>query len=400
MMKFWIFWTCVFFLLNLNAKAQHKTTADAQIPVLAWYGIIPEETTLSRYKEMREAGITHNFTGFHNADAMQKALDIALKAGVKIIVSCPELEDEPEKTVKRFMKHPAVAGYFLRDEPSKADFKHLGEWARRIRAVDDKNFCYLNLLPNYASAEQLGYNTYREYVKGFDQEVPLQLLSFDHYPVIGESGNSIRENWYENLEIFAAEAVLAKKPFWAFALAVAHDPYPIPTMAALRLQVYSNLAYGAQGIQYFTYWTPVSDTWNFHHGPITADGKRTEVYDKIKDMSKEIKDLSHVFLGAKVQGVWHTGENIPTGTTRLTQLPDVVHELETTGTGAVVSLIENNKKKFLVIVNRDLTQKMKLRIKTNEQVNKILKNGAAVNASIYADEIFIEPGDVTIYQLN
>src|SRR5437868_3488260 len=81
-----------------------------------------------------------------------------------------------------------------------------------------------------------------------------------------------------------------------FALTVAHGPYPIPTIEQLRVQVFSDLAYGAQGIQYFTYWTSKSDTWNFHEAPIDVSGKRTAVYDRVKQMNAEIRALSPVFL--------------------------------------------------------------------------------------------------------
>jgi len=290
---------------------------------------------------------------------MAKALKIAQKTGVKMIIACPELKTDPEKTVNRFMHHPAVAGYYLRDEPGRKDFKDLGDWAKRIRALDDKHYCYLNLLPNYADENQLGVKTYREYVNIFIKEVPLQLLSFDHYPVIGDSSGSIRENWYENLEIFSDEAAKANKPFWAFALTVAHGPYPIPTLAMLRLQVYSNLAYGAQGIQYFTYWTPKYTPWNFHNGPITLESKRSEVYDKMKLMNSEIQNLSPVFLGAKLVSVAHTGKSIPLGTKRLLELPKPIQVLETEGIGAVVSVLEKGSDSFLIVVNRDLVKTMK-----------------------------------------
>lgn len=158
---------------------------------------------------MKETGITHSFTSYPDADAMQRALDTAQAAGVKLIVSCPELEKEPEATVKRFMNHPATAGYFLRDEPNTESFAELGQWAKRIRATDDAHFCYLNLLPTYASLEMLKADSYRDYVHRFDQEVPLQLLSFDHYPVVGRT---LRPDYYENLEIFSDEARLAGKP--------------------------------------------------------------------------------------------------------------------------------------------------------------------------------------------
>jgi len=40
---------------------------------------------------------------------------------------------------------------------------------------------------------------------------------------------------------------------------VPHIVYPQPEMSHLRIQAYTNLAYGAQGLEYFTYQTPVND---------------------------------------------------------------------------------------------------------------------------------------------
>ena len=287
--------------------ATPKIESTGELPILAWHSIPADSTTLERFLEMKDIGINTHFSGYPDADAMERALDLAEQAGIKIIISCPELSEEPEKTVIRFMNHPALAGYFLRDEPNTSAFPELAAWAKRIRATDDNHFCYLNLLPTYAPLDMLQAESYRDYVHRFDQEVPLQLLSFDHYPIVGDH---YRPDWYENLEIFSDEARKAGKPFWAFALATAHDPYPIPDLSHLRLQMYSNLAYGAQGLQYFTYWTPGKNpNWNFHHGPIGLDGKRTDVYDKIKTLNTELQALSGVFLGAEVISVRHTGDS-------------------------------------------------------------------------------------------
>ena len=374
-----------------------KLQATGEMPILAWHSIPSDCTTLERFREMKETGITHSFTSYPDADAMQRALDTAQAAGVKLIVSCPELEKEPEATVKRFMNHPATAGYFLRDEPNTESFAELGQWAKRIRATDDAHFCYLNLLPTYASLEALKADSYRDYVHRFDQEVPLQLLSFDHYPVVGRT---LRPDYYENLEIFSDEARLAGKPFWAFSLATAHDPYPIPDLAQMRLQMFSNLAYGAQGLQYFTYWTPGKNpNWNFHHGPIGLDGKRTDVYDKVTELNREIKALTGVFLGAKVLSVRHTGDTIPQGTTPLAELPASVKKLQTTGTGAVVSELQNGDNRCLVIVNRDFNDRMQLDIELDPSAKRILKDGSIVPASLYSSTLMVEPGDVVIYML-
>lgn len=380
----------------MAANGQGKLEAKGEMPILGWHGIPYSEASVERYRELKDAGFTHHLSSAPDVAAQIEMFDMAAEAGIREIAACPELHSDPEKTVKRLMDHPALAGYFLRDEPSRADFAELGAWAKRIRATDDGHFCYLNLFPNYAPNEVLRTDSYREYVHLFDQEVPLQLLSFDHYPIVGET--EIRPEWYENLEIFSDEAKKAGKPFWAFALATAHVPYPVPTMAALRLQVYSNLAYGAQGIQYFTYWTPaINPNWDFHTGPIGLDGKRTEVYDKVKAMNAEIKNLTGVFLGSEVVSVAHTGQFVPRGTKRLASLPEPFEVLQTTGTGAVVSQLRNGDRSFLVIVNRDFNEPMGLTVACDDSVKRILKDGSIVPAGAYTPTLEVEPGDAVIY---
>lgn len=390
----------IFVIVYMTACGQteiEKAEAAGQIPVLAWYSIPHDQTSLKRYLELKEAGITHNLSFFPDAESMKAAFDTAALAGIKMVAYCPELKTKTEETVRQFMDHPALAAYMLRDEPNRKDFPELGEWAKKIIAIDNEHFCYLNLFPNYASEEQLGTKTYKEHVDLFIEEVPVQILSFDHYPVVGDS---LRPNWYENLEIFSEAARKAGKPFWAFALSVAHGPYPIPTIAQLRLQVFSDLAYGAQGIQYFTYWTPYDTAWKFNNAPLSLEGKRTDSYDRVKQMSSEIKSLSYIFLGARVLSISHTGNSIPVGTRPLTELPPPVKNLKTEGTGAVVSVMENGKYNYLVIVNRDFLKPMKLTIDCDKGVFKINKDGSEVNADAYQETLEMDPGDIAVYGWN
>ena len=365
------------------------------LPVLGWYSIPEDQISVQRFTELRRSGLTHSFSFFDSDTVMKKALDSAAVAGVKLIAACPGLRARPEATVRQLKNHPALAGYFLVDEPAPEAFQALGEWVRKIQRADPDHFCYINLLPNYADMQQLGVKDYRAYVHRFITEVPVRLLTFDFYPVVGDT---IRPGWYDNLEVFSDEARKAGKPFWAFALATAHADYPIPTLAQLRLQVYSNLAYGAQGIEYFTYWTPESTTWDFHRGPITRLGQRTEVYDRIKQINKEIQALSEVFVGAQVISVSHTGAVIPNGTHRLGKLPAPITSLETGGSGAVVALLENKGWEYLLVVNRNFKNAMPIRISCTPFVQRILKDGSAVAADRYVDRLQVAPGDVVIYR--
>lgn len=388
---------CAALLCCTGAVAQEKLAASGEIPIVAWHGIPASEATVERFSELKQMGATINFRSYPDAESVAKALDAARKAGIKLIISCPELHDRPEATVRRFMDHPALAGYFLRDEPLCSDFPALGAWAKRIQAVDSDHFCYLNLFPNGPKEhlDALGVKSYREYVSRFNEEVPMQFLSFDHYPI---TYDGMKEEWYENLEEFSDEAKKAGKDFWAFAMSTQHWKYPHPTLATLRLQMFSDLAYGAQGLQYFTYWTPVnSEGFDYQFGPIGLDGKRTPAYDLVRQVNQEIKALSGVFAGADVQWVRHTGKRIPRGTQRLTLLPEPVRVLETEGTGAVVSLLKNGGHTFLVIVNRDYEAPMRLTFSADPAVKRILKDGSIVPADAYTPVSSVDPGDVAIY---
>jgi hypothetical protein len=392
--------------ISLNCFSQEKLKNDGEIPIMT-YGGIPEGTP-ERYRELKESGIDICWT-WAGIEEAQKSLDIAHKAGVKLMLCSPELKTDTEKAVKSVMNHPALAGYVLADEPSVSEFKQLSEWVKKIQAIDSKHFCYINLLPNYATFHQLGMDdkdlygvpSYREYLEIFVREVPTGFISFDHYPVVEEDGvGHLREQWYANLEDVRSVSQKNGIPFWAYTLSVAHRIYPVPTVGALRLQMYSNLAYGAQALQYFSYTGAGYE--DYHHSPVSFV-KRTEVYDRIKLVNHEIKTLSGVFLNSKVKGVWHTGKETPSPwlTARMREenphaIPPV-KLLQTSDGGAVVSLLEKGNSHFLVIVNRDHQNPMKLTLITDDTVKKVQKDGTIVPASIYASTMEVDPGDAAIY---
>lgn len=383
-------------LLTKPASAQEKLESKGHIPILGWYSIPPEEATSARYLEMKEAGFDISFSFLGSPQDVQKSLDAAHQAGMKIVISCPELKNETEKIVKRFMDYPALAGYFLRDEPAVDAFADLGNWAKRVNAVDPKHFCYVNLFPNYATPLQLGTTDYREYVNKFAKEVPLHFLSFDSYPLTSAEG--VYEKWHQNLEIFSDEAKKVNKPFWGFAQSVLFDnKHEDPTLATMRVQMFTNLAYGAQGLQYFTYWTPVSSAEDFRGGPITLEGKRSTVYDNIKTLNQEIKSLAGVFYGAKVKSLQFFGNTIPVGTKRMSVLPAPIRVFATEGKTALVSFMENGGKQFIVIVNTDYRKKLSLTVSGDPSLKRVLKDGSIVPASAYASTIDVEAGDVVIY---
>jgi hypothetical protein len=167
-------------------------------------------------------------------------------------------------------------------------------------------------------------------------------------------------------------------------------------LSTLRLQVFSDLAYGAQAIQYFTYWTLYDPAVGYNNAPISSAGVKTGVYAIMQQMNKEINAISGIFSGAKVITVSHTGD-LPLGTKPLGRLPKPIKSLKTDGLGAVVSVMQNNLKTYLVVVNRDFTAPMALTINCAQGVSQILKTGVSIPQHSNNQTVNIEPGDVAIF---
>jgi hypothetical protein len=369
-------------------KDKNAQSKDS-IPILGWHSMPDEYATVDRYREMKEAGFTVSFSFSTDLKVVQRELANAQTAGMKLVAHVGY--ENPEILVKEIKDNRALFAYALKDEPFCSDLPTLAAGVKKIQAIDKKHYCYINLFPSYVDEKALG-DTYSNYVQRFIDEVGTGLLSFDNYPIVK---NVVREGWYQNLEVIAEKSRKANIPFWAFALSTAHADYPIPTTAHLRLQMYSNLAYGAQCLQYFTYWCPGTDTWNFHEAPISQDGKKGVVYYRVKEVNNELQKRAFVFVHSKVLGLWHTGTTIPTGTTRLTSLPDKVQSLDTQGNGAIVSLIKKNNWVYMVVVNKSLDSIMPLNISFKKDVERIAPDGTISVLNSYQNSV--EAGGAEIF---
>ena len=351
------------------------------VRIVSWGGISAEKAD-TLYSLAKECGFDTHLGLYSTQEKALASMDAAERTGIGIIINFPQLKDSTDAAVAMIKDHPALVAYHIKDEPVVADYQWLSGLCKKIESIDTLHPCYVNLLPNWS----WGVEEYRANIEGFASEFDLPFYSFDNYPVIEVDGaTQIRPDWYRNLEEFSAMARRHGKPFWAFALAKAHsitEPqvavYPEPTLGHLRLQVFSNLLYGAQAIQYFNF-TGIVD-------PATCQKK--SAFDLIKQVNSEIRAYSSVFAGCTVLGLWHIGESIPNGTERLVEMPHKrVKSISVTGRdeckssraegvegidegiskesdgGAVVALIENAGKTYLAVQNRSCTHPAALDIR-------------------------------------
>jgi hypothetical protein len=378
-------------------------------------------------KDMVDAGVTHiwfatfnhtEVSGAQTADMsvripkVRAVLDICQEYGLKAIVPFADAGHRDWEAIvngsldvsglfSQLSTHPAVFAWAGIDEPAndQTQFNFIASLKALVASYDSNHPLYNNLLPNYASGLTAAAS-YRSYVHNYLQTVHPPFLSFDSYPLTGQAA-SVEQGFYENLQIIADEAKAEGIPFWAFANTSAFASQSAPTRQNLRFQVFTNLAYGAQCIQYFAWWTGDA---NFHtalFGEATT-GNRTAYYDEVKVVGLEIKNLSRVFKDATVQQVWfHAGSGLqPRGTVAfdVANLPDVFKSF-TIGEGgrALISLMEKGDKNYLVIVNGSPAFDLRLNVETAGSVREITKNNTAVYASGVQPKT-LTGGDILIYE--
>lgn len=361
-------------------------TEDVEFPIVAWTGIDAVDAA-RKFPPMKQAGF-NIYLGWYDTQAeVMSVLDAAEAAGVKLIVSSDELFSNISGVVKQMKDHKALYGYHLKDEPEVSDIGYLAQMVKQIAKADPNHPSYINLYPNWAWG---GVNGYKNNVKSYLSQVPVSFVSFDHYPIREKGGvTTLREEWYKNLEDIRTTSREKGIPFWAFALSLSHNLdgylYPVPSIAHLRLQQFSNLVYGCQGFQYFTYWGV------YHETP-------TVVYDRVKTVNAELQSLAPVFYGASVKSVFHTGKKIPQGTTALTYLPTGINSFTSGDAGVVFSYLENEGKGYAAIVNKDFTYPQSVSISFGPGVVQMLKDGTTIEP--VSGKISIPAGDILVYRLS
>ena len=388
--------------------------AEVSLPIVGWGAFSQKIASAECYCEAKDAGFTWLTQWCDSPNNAGRLLLEAEKAGVKLIIGFKEDTEKMmdwAKALTTIAKNsPALGYYYISDEPHIREAESIRDCVKLYDSLDPVHPCYVNLYGSVCDfwnrrddefqKKLTGCSTYTEYIRRFYDIVPLKMISFDTYPILSFKPLAdsslrlhgervfLRERWYETLEATRALAQERKIPMFAFALATAHRHYrsrhyPVPTMEHLRLQHYSNLAYGAQALQYFRCVT-----------------RRDPVYERIREMNKEIQARAYVFVGCEVVGVWHTGINVPIGTKRLKNefLPPFVKSFSVPDGGtALVSWLRNNGREYLMVVNRDPNDDITLKAKFVNGVEFVRRDGSRAQASTYSDTFWLDPGDTVIF---
>lgn len=283
--------------------------------------------------------------GFPGGGALDDAAAIQLKEGGWNVVWCHENEldaahrhglrgmlvsdllrpgtlEDPQQTaaldalISRVSGHPGFYTYHLTDEPSASAFPALGRLVAYLRERDPAHLSYINLLPTYASNEQLGTKgetipAYQDHLRQYVETVRPALLSYDHYQF---TNNGDQAGYFLNLALMRDQSLASGIPFMNIVQASAWGPTPlaspsgprVPEPEELRYLVNTTLAYGAQGISYYVYCYPD------HLGGIARpDGTTTPLYTELKTQNPEFVRMARELQPLRSLGVFHTGMHPP-----------------------------------------------------------------------------------------
>lgn len=284
-----------------------RATPRSPFLLTFWCGPPLADFDDARAAEIAAAGFTVVGTpcqgGFDPA-LNRRALDTAQRHGLRAWVhdhrfapaasTAPDWPASAQAAAAEYANHPALAGYFVDDEPTVGEFEPVAAAVAALRAADPHHVAYVNLLPDYIPPDGLGAPSYETYVEQFIATVRPQLLSYDYYPFGHEKD---RSTFFANLAVMRAAALRHDLPFMLIVLAMPHGPYRDPSEAELAWQVHHALAYGARGVSYFAYWTPPGDAeWNNRYGLI-ENGRPTAHYFQVMRLNRELQALAAALDG-------------------------------------------------------------------------------------------------------
>jgi hypothetical protein len=205
--------------------------------------------------------------------------------------------------IDQFKKSPAAYSYFVIDEPAADRFAHLAEIVSYLRRRDPAHLAYINLFPPDEITADLGSANYAAYLADFIRTVHPAILSYDSYNLFIDGDRSL---FLGNMQIIARAAAQAGIPLMTIVQGAQFGPkWRLPNAGELRFLTNTPLAFGAQGISYFNYWSPLGPS----AGGLAPypDGTPTAVYAVTHDLGTQFKAVARHLGGLRWIGTYLKG---------------------------------------------------------------------------------------------
>ena len=407
--------TTILLLCDLLAAGENRIDeafyrSDAFLPILAWGNIsLAGDLAESQeyYDGLKECGFT--LAGFATTP---EQLDHCAAAGIKCYYGTKEIYDydwqnppsEEEMkarvapVVARFNGHPAVHGYYIKDEPVFAEFPGLAQLAGILRRLAPGKEAHINLFPQYASARQLGNRSYSQFLDDYMQLVQPEWTGYDYYGFRQGEPITLKEQFWENLATFGEAARRNHVKFVFCGLACAHWNYPVITEGMLAVQAYGALAYGARGLNWYTYQTP--PWWGgYHDAPLSRQGFRTPLWGAMQNLHRTILRYAPVINHLEWRRAYHFG-----GEAEFLARPDDSCLVRTAGSEQLlVSEFRHDRTgdDYILVVNKDFRLSRPIQLKLRDESRAVfrLRPWDAGEERYSGAQFWLPPGQAYFFRL-
>lgn len=363
-----------------QGKSQVTQVRPKDFAVMAW-GSSPSNP--DQLRGMKEAGL--NISGFCRAEDLDKVRDAGLTCFVRDewinahvppnLPSDNEIREHFAQLKSQIGDNPAALGIFLRDEPAVPLMPGLGKLAAALREAMPDKWPYVNLFPYRVSPDRLGTRDYDSYVRMLVKTIGQPFLSYDNYSLVG---GEMLDSFYTNLDIVRRLSLETKTPFWNCILANSHFNYMEPSDATFNLQVYSTLAYGGRGIQYFTYFAPTIG--NYRLAAVDQFGNRTTTWDMLRRINNQIHMLAPTMIRLHSTGVYHypdvPDQGQPLSNSKLIESVEMTQRFVRPPVGGrfLIGEFEDARQRpYFLIVNKDLKNSFQFRIRLKQSGRKLIR---------------------------
>ena len=326
----------------------HAPWRFREFPIIAWWGP-PGTAGVSDFQNYRDAGFT--LYAANPDSGYDGAVEKATRVGLKLLAyRTPQGFGLPAKATDFTSHNKALVGWLVRDEPSgDAAITESITAVNALMRADPTGRALFNLLPPDAQNQPLTGPVIDAAVRN-----GLGVLSYDSY-VIHADGSDAADRHYRYLEQFRQASLRYGVPFWAFALTIRHFGYRRPSESDLRWMQYTNLAYGAKGLWYFTYWGPIDwPNWDTAAIVNPKNGAKTDLYEHVKAVNQAVRAMGNTLLRLRSRGVVHTNPAQPNTPGQAVFVRDREWIAELTASDGLVGFFEDERDRtpYALVVNK------------------------------------------------
>lgn len=234
--------------------------------------------TLEDYRTLKACGVTHAFIDENycprGSQEYFEILELCHQVGLKAYIFYFNEASKFLADTTDYTHCGALDGFILFDEPSAKKFDEIASLIPEFERRYPNGVFYINLYPNYCllfdtgknNTELFGVDSYEEYIEQYCQKVldklhGKKILSVDFYPLVTipeENRVFLEKGWLRNLEIVAQSAKRHNAlPYWYIQSTSFGKWRRQPKEKDFSYQYFVCLAYGARGINHFTYTSPL-----------------------------------------------------------------------------------------------------------------------------------------------